>query len=185
MKGMRPFRKKGSRGKKALVRLAIFSIIVTALLLVFSTAAFATTINVSAGQSIQDAINAAASGDTINIAAGTYTENVMANKPVTLAGAGASTTTISAAGGTAVTITANNVTVDGFTITNPTGKHGIYAADHSNLTITNNTVTDIGSSDATSGSNFGIAIVSSAAAVDSITITDNTVSFVEIGRAHV
>ena len=95
MKGMRPFRKKGSRGKKALVRLAIFSIIVTALLLVFSTAAFATTINVPADQgTIQAAINAAASGDTINIAAGTYTENVMANKPVTLAGAGAGSTII-------------------------------------------------------------------------------------------
>ena len=37
---------------------------------------------------IQGAVNAAQSGDTVNAAAGTYTENVLLNKPLTLAGTG-------------------------------------------------------------------------------------------------
>ncbi len=44
--------------------------------------------------SIQGAINAATNGDTINIAAGTYIENVVVNKSVTLAGAGIGNTIV-------------------------------------------------------------------------------------------
>lgn len=125
--------------------------------------------------SIQRAIDAASPGDTINVAAGTYTENLTVNKSVTLSGAGATSTTIAGQ----IAVSADNVTIDGFTITNPSGKQGIYAQDHSNLTITNNIVTDIGSADATTGgTNFGIAVVSSAAAVDGITITGNQVNHI-------
>ena len=76
-----------------------------------------------------------------------------------------------------MTIAASDVTVDGFYLTNPAGKQAIYAQDRSDITIKNNIVTNVGSSDATtSGTNFGMAIVSSAAAVDGITITDNRIS---------
>src|SRR5690349_14552617 len=56
---------------------------------------------------IQPAIDAASSGDTISIAAGTYNGGIVVTKNLTLAGAGASSTTIKAvnSGGHVGTIT--------------------------------------------------------------------------------
>jgi hypothetical protein len=137
----------------------------------------------TACQTIGGAIGKASSGDTISVGSGTYSESIVVNKGLTLQGAGAATTTIFGTGATAITITADSVTVDGFTITNPSGKHGVYAQDRSGITITNNVVTDIGSSDSTaSGTNFGIGIVSSASSVDSITITDNQINHIVGGN---
>ena len=60
------------------------------------------------------AVNAAAAGDTITVAAGTYHENVLINKSLTLSGNGA---VIDGNGaGVVVVITASNVTLEGFTI---------------------------------------------------------------------
>lgn len=71
--------------------------------------------------SIQTAINAANPGDTIQVCAGTYNEDVNANKAgLILDGAGAATTTIlGPSGGSTSTITvgASNVEIKGFTIT--------------------------------------------------------------------
>ncbi len=47
--------------------------------------------------SIQAAVNAASNGDTIIVAAGTYTENIVINKRLTLQGAGKDATTITSA----------------------------------------------------------------------------------------
>jgi len=68
---------------------------------------------------IQAAINASTAGDTINVAAGKYVENVVVNKAISLVGAGADTTSIVATTGnsTPLVFSANNATVDGFTIT--------------------------------------------------------------------
>jgi Ca2+-binding RTX toxin-like protein len=108
--------------------------------------------------SIQAAINAAAVGDTIVIAAGTYNENVVVDKGVTLVGLGevtvhgtfesdnavtgnlsdwiATAPSFNGAAGNGVTIAADNVTlsninIDGFL-------YGVrFASDVSNTTLTN------------------------------------------------
>jgi parallel beta-helix repeat protein len=72
---------------------------------------------------IQDAINAAASGDTVLVRSGVYYEHVTVNKSVTLNGESKETTVVDALGiGTAFTISSDNVSVAGFTVLN-TGKN--------------------------------------------------------------
>ena len=105
---------------------------------------------------IQAAINDAATqnGDIIEVSDGTYTENLTVNKQLTLQSVnGALTTTINGY----INITSDLVTVDGFTINNPSGKYGIYAAERSDLTITNN-ILSVGSTSG-NGTTYAIGIV--------------------------
>jgi len=80
------------------------------------------------GMSIQAAIDAAADGDTIQVGAGTYTENLVVDKEVSLLGAqdGVQATGAARGGGESVidgtglfgiTVLADNVTIDGFELT--------------------------------------------------------------------
>jgi parallel beta-helix repeat protein len=68
---------------------------------------------------IQAAINAASAGDTVSVAAGTYVENVVVNKAITLQGAGYADTIVVATDGNATPLTFNTsgATVSGFHIT--------------------------------------------------------------------
>ncbi|HVV66447.1 MAG TPA: right-handed parallel beta-helix repeat-containing protein [Candidatus Saccharimonadales bacterium] len=86
---------------------------------------------------IQGAINLATSGDTINVAAGTYTENVTVNKAVSIMGAGAASTKIVATDGnsTPLTFSTSGATVSGFTIT-----HDYTPAEKSAWNFNNNGV---------------------------------------------
>jgi predicted outer membrane repeat protein len=76
---------------------------------------------------IQAAIDAASSGDTIYVAAGTYNENITLKDGVGVLGAGANVTTIDG-GDSGTVVTANGVgsatILDGFTITHGSAENG-------------------------------------------------------------
>ncbi|MBP6213422.1 MAG: right-handed parallel beta-helix repeat-containing protein, partial [Pyrinomonadaceae bacterium] len=105
---------------------------------------------------IQSAINAAGPGATVQVCAGTYTEDINVNKAgLTLIGAGVDVSTIIGphltGDGNTVLITASGVTVDGFTITrtgntvgdwvsNPQSQ-GVNVAASSGFTLQNSKLT--------------------------------------------
>jgi hypothetical protein len=126
---------------------------------------------------VQAAIDAAASGDTIRVAAGTYTENLRIEaKALVVQGGyssgwirdiGANLTTLTGAGGNAViNLIEADATIDGFRIRGGTGSTeelpygyhggGIYSRGGS-PTISNNVIenNDVRSEDAPSETNFG------------------------------
>ena len=94
--------------------------------------------------SIQDAINAVTPGSIVNVADGTYNENLTINKPVTVRNS--SSPVLDGGGsGNGIKITSSDVTVDGFEIRNynigiltdePTG--------YQDVRILNNDIHDIG-----------------------------------------
>lgn len=120
---------------------------------VLSLPAFGATLCVNPGgnqgckKTIQDAIAAASPGDTINVARGTYAEDVIVDRPLALVGAGANNTTIDATG------LSNGINVDGidnaglsrviirgFTVQNA-NHQGIVVTNASDVTIVDNRVT--------------------------------------------
>jgi parallel beta-helix repeat protein len=88
---------------------------------------------------IQSAIDNALDGETIYVWAGTYTENVLVNKMVTLIGNGSTDSIIDGSGGNVVNIQSDWVNITGFNITN--GNDGIYFSSFSNITISGNNIT--------------------------------------------
>lgn len=103
---------------------------------------------------IQYAVNQAAAGDQVNVASGTYNENVTIDKPLSLVGMGNPTIQGSPGplGTIVVTNGGNNVTINGFTIigydnSNPAVEFAavyLQGSSLSNLTIINNTITAMG-----------------------------------------
>jgi len=87
---------------------------------------------------IQDAINHALDGDTIQVAAKTYYERIVVNKSVSLIGEDSKTTIIDGSkGGIIVSITVSNVQLRGFTIQNGANYAGIWVEGPSATTVTN------------------------------------------------
>ncbi len=95
---------------------------------------------VGPGMYIQSAVNAAVNGDTILVMPGIYTENVVADKSVTLKGAENHASIIKALDtqNAIVAIRANGVTVDGFTIQD--GIVGVCVYNASGAVIKNNII---------------------------------------------
>ncbi len=146
--------------------------------------------------SIQAAVNAAASGDTISIGAGTFGENInISAKSVTLQGAGADATVVNGVGGRPFYVSTSTVTISRMRLTAgagpvggaimniggvvtiadavidgntaPYGGGGIYTANGGTLTLTNTRV----SGNVSSSTGGGIEIIDG-----TVTLIDSTVS---------
>jgi len=129
---------------------------------------------------IQSAIDDAANGDTVQVAAGTYTENLVWNtKSLNLIGAGADVTTVNGGGAGSCLVMTNvpdTARVEGFTFTGGSAvRGGGFYLDNSsamltNNTITNNVATGIGLSDG----GGGLFLYNSSPALTNNTISGNS-----------
>jgi len=90
---------------------------------------------------IQEAINAANPGDTIYVHSGTYYENVVVNKTVSLIGENKVTTTIDGnMTATVVVITADDATISEFTLRNGGNRYAGISLSSNGNNITNNII---------------------------------------------
>jgi parallel beta-helix repeat protein len=91
---------------------------------------------------IQNAVNTASDGDIVIVRSGTYYENIVIDKSITLIGMDRINTIIDGMGdGNTITIKANGVTIDNFTIKNnqlSSSYSGIRGLNINNVSIINN-----------------------------------------------
>ncbi len=155
--------------------------------------------------SIQAAVNAASPGDTIDVGAGTYTENVLVNKNLIINGVGngsdpTSNTVVDSASATSavfeITASGSGATLNGFYITGGSvGKSsGVQVDAGASATVSHVTVNDpvIGidvagtamiDADTISGNDTGVQVESTgnATVLDGSSITDNTNGIISAG----
>jgi hypothetical protein len=144
---------------------------------------------------IQRGIDAAGTpGWTVNVGPGTFDNNLDINKSIALKGENrgvpgcstgrvAESKVVGATGGAVMNITADNVVIDGFEITNPSGNYAITATGRSGLDIINNNIHHIGTAPVLSGNTHAIAIVmGSTANIADIDISDNCIDEVKGGE---
>jgi len=116
--------------------LAAVALIVLATLVVPASAAELTVGTGGQYTTIQQAVNAAKSGDTISIAPGTYTENVVVDKPLTITAASERPTVHAAdASKDVFLLTSPGVHINGLTITG--GESGVKLQNTSKCVVTN------------------------------------------------
>ena len=180
--------KSNGLNESGLMNTACIMRIAIALILVLLTASAASAATITVDDSggamyttIQAAVNAASGGDVIEVAAGTYFEHVVVNKPITLVGESNINTLIDGIGsGNVVEVAVDEVTVDGFGIQN--GSTGIFVSSN-NSVIKNNIIKKMvgeyginvgsyGGSGGGGGISIGIYLSDSA----NNTLTSNTVN---------
>ncbi len=179
-------RRAAAIGKRSRVALAVVAAVLTPCF-AFAGSAMAATINVvpGPGTPIQTAVNAASPGDTINVAAGTYTEQVVITKNLTLTGAGSGTTIIQAPDPLVrddvydrynIVLFNGSITVEfsGFTVQGPRANlnFGIAARGGATANIHDNVIKDIRNSLSLGAQGVKALIVDGASTA---TITNNTI----------
>jgi nitrous oxidase accessory protein len=122
--------------------------------------------------SLQEAINNASEGDTINVSSGLYYEHLTINKPLTLNGENKYTTMIDGSdNGTVINVKADNTTVTELTIQysgcSCSDYSGIYIKNyHQNVNIANNLIVQNG---------YGIKLIwANNTTIDNNEVTNNT-----------
>jgi hypothetical protein len=118
---------------------------------------------------------------TVQVQAGTYHENVIVNKSITLSGDGP-TTVINPFSGIGINVTANGVTISALEVSEAPN-HGIWADGVNNLNIHNVTVEYNGSANGESTVGSGIALrgITGTSAITNVTATHNANDGLEIG----
>jgi len=131
---------------------SIILLIAVLIFALFSGIGAAKDITVNSTDSIQAAVNSAASGDVIIVKPGIYTENVQITTPnlVIKSASGPENTIIKTNSTTGFTIIASNTTISGFKV--EFGSSGIYLARCSLCTITDNDLSD---------NRYGISLINS------------------------
>jgi parallel beta-helix repeat protein len=118
----------------------LFMLLVTALIIPTSAAELHVG-RADGYKTIQDAVNAAAPGDAVIVAPGTYVENVFVNKPLTVRSSdGAASTIVQAAvaNNNIFSLTGTDIRIDGFTIVGLHGSSGVGINNASWCVVTNN-----------------------------------------------
>jgi len=114
---------------------------IVAILVLFATTAVPTSADLTVGsqgqyKTIQQAVNAANAGDIIRVAPGTYTENVVVSKSLTIiAASGRPTVTATTSSQNVITVTGPDVRIEGFTLTG--GLNGVHVSNTSRCTVVN------------------------------------------------
>lgn len=148
-------------------------------------------INSSDNNSIQTAINAigTVSGtSTINVATGAYNENPIISKSLSLLGPNSGinpnigSRLAEAVITGQITINHSGVTVNGFTVTNPSGTMGIYVNRVSNISLQNNILTNIGTTFAGSSAVQAVYIYRGSTDISNISIQNS--QFTNIGSGN-
>lgn len=109
------------------------------ILLLFCNPA-ASAMDVNQGDLIQDAVDIIDPGDTIYVHSGTYTENVVVDKPITITSVGSATVQTNNSSMNVFLVTADRVNISGFCITGAGEKSGIRVNNSSNCIISDNII---------------------------------------------